>query len=135
MMRHMLLVGVLSILIASLSLASDDLDSSVYRCEGPSGVDLYTNKKQPGCEVMTLPLLTVAPHRDPVISSHKAVPYRLSRFPSDWFDYDGSIGSLRNQLTQTGMYGIQDWLDYDAPVGSMRNAPVHWPSPYGLYGW
>lgn len=134
-MRHMLLVGVLSILIASLSLASDDLDSSVYRCEGPSGVHLYTNKKQPGCEVMTLPLLTVAPHSDPVISSHKAVPYRLSRFPSDWFDYDGSIGSLRNQLTQTGMYGIQDWLDYDAPVGSMRNAPVHWPSPYGLYGW
>lgn len=134
-MRHILLVGILIIVVPSLSLASDDLDSTVYRCDGPSGVDLYTNKKRLGCEVMSLPALTIAPNRPGVTSSHKAMPYGLAQFPSDWFDYDGSIGSLRNQLTQGGLYGMQHWLDYDAPVGSTRNTPAYWPSPYLLYGW
>jgi hypothetical protein len=59
----------------------------------------------------------------------------LRPLPSDWFDYGGSVGSLRNRLTQGGFYGIQDWLDYDAAVGSMRNSPANWPSLYLLYGW
>jgi hypothetical protein len=113
MLRFILLVSILAIFVPSLCLASDDFDSTVYRCEGPSGVDLYTNKKQLGCEVMSLPLLTIAPNRGAAMSSNKAMPYDLAPFPPDWFDYDGSVGSLRNRLTQGGgLYGIQDWLDY-----------------------
>jgi len=63
------------------------------------------------------------------------MPYGLRMFPSDWFDYAGTVGSLRNRLAQSGIYGMQDWLDYDAPVGSMRNSPAYWPSPYLRYGW
>ena len=135
MMRHMVVVGVLGIFVPSFSVASDDLEATVYRCEDPSGVDLYTNKQQPGCEAIRLPALTIAPKRASVTPSHKAMPYGLRPLPSDWFDYDGSIGSLRNQLTQAGLYGMQNWLDYDAPIGSMRNALAYWPSPYLLYGW
>jgi len=84
---------------------------------------------------MNLPELTIAPDRGTVTQSNNATPYSLQRFPSDWFDDAGSVGSLRNRLTQGGLYGMQDWLDYDAPIGSMRNSPAYWPSPYGLYGW
>lgn len=135
MIRHMLVVGILGIFVPSFSLASDDLEATVYRCESPTGVDLYTNKKQPGCQVVSLPAVTIAPNLPSISSSHKAMPYGLRQFPFDWFDYDGSVGSLRNQLTQGGLYGMQDWLDYNAPVGSMRNSPAYWPSPYLLYGW
>ena len=134
MMRLKPLVGILAIFVPSLSLAVDDL-STVYRCEGPSGVDLYTNKQQAGCEAMNLPALTIAPNRPAVTSPNKGTSYGLAQFPSDWFDYDGSIGSLRNQLTMGGLYGLQDWLDYDAPVGSMRNMPAYWPGPYWMYRW
>jgi hypothetical protein len=128
----MLLVSVLVVFAPSFSVASDE----VYRCIDPSGVDLYTNIEQLGCEVMDLPDLTIAPNRGAAMPPNKTLmPYGLAPFPSDWFDYDGSVGSLRNQLTQGGLYGSQDWLDYDAPVGSMRNTPAYWPSPYGLYRW
>ena len=133
-MRHIVLLGVIAIFVPSLSPASDQLDSSVYQCPGPSGGALYTNQKRPGCEVMNLPELTIAPDRD-AIQSNNTTPYGLRPFPSDWFDYDGSVGSLRNRLAQGGLYGMQDWLDYDAAVGSMRNSPAYWPNPYGLYGW
>lgn len=135
MTRHIVFLGVIAMFVPSLSLASDQLDAIVYRCQGPSGTDLYTNKKQPGCEVMNLPELTIAPHRTAAMRSNNTTLYDLRQVPSDWFDYAGSIGSLRNRLTQGGLYGMQDWLDYDAPIGSMRNSPVYWPSPYILYGW
>jgi hypothetical protein len=135
MTRHIVFLSVIAIFAPSLSHASDQLDSNVYRCQRPSGTDLYTNKKQPGCEVMNLPELTIAPDRRTIPGSNTPPPYGLRQFPSDWFDYAGSIGSLRNRLTQGGLYGMQDWLDYDAPVGSMRNSPAHWPSPYLYYGW
>ena len=135
MMRYMVLFGAMAMFVPSLSSASDQLDSSVYQCPSPSGDALYTNKKHPGCEAMTLPELTIAPDRGAITKSNVPPPYGLRQFPSDWFDYAGPIGSLRNRLTRGGLYGIQDWLDYDAPVGSMRNSPAYWPSPYGLYGW
>lgn len=135
MIRHIVVLGVIAIFVPSLSPASDQLDSSVYQCPGPSGDTLYTNQKRPGCEVMNLPELTVAPNRDTAILTYNARPYGLRSFPSDWFDYAGSVGSFRNRLTQGGLYGMQDWLDYDAPVGSMRNSPANWPSPYLLYVW
>ena len=134
MTRYMVLIGVLVMFVPSLSLASDQVDF-VYRCQGPSGTDLYTNKKRPDCEVMRLPELTIAPDRGAGPESNNAMPYGLTSFPSDWFDYGGSVGSLRNRLTQGGLYGIQDWLDYDAPIGSMRNSPAYWPGLYGFYGW
>ena len=65
MTRHIVFLGVIAMFVPSLSLASDQLDSIVYRCQGPSGTDLYTNKKQPGCEVMNLPELTIAPIESP----------------------------------------------------------------------
>ncbi len=135
MTRYMVLFGAMAVLFPSLSSASDQLDSSVYQCPGPSGNALYTNQKRPGCEAMNLSELTIAPDRGTATQSNNATPYGLQRFPSDWFDDAGSVGSLRNRLTQGGLYGMQDWLDYDAPVGSMRNSPAYWPSPYGLYGW
>jgi hypothetical protein len=136
MTKYMVLIGVLVIFVPSYSLASDLIDF-VYRCQGPSGTDLYTNKNRPDCEVIRLPELTIAPpDRGAVRQSNNAMsPYGLSSFPSDWFDYGGSVGSLRNRLTQGGLYGMQDWLDYDAPIGSMRNSPAYWPGLYGLYGW
>ena len=133
MTRHLVLIGVLATLVPSLSPASDQ-PGSVYRCQGPSGTDLYTNKERPGCEVMNLPALTIAPEGSTVLRSNNAMPYGLRSFPSDWFDYDGSVGSLRNRLTQGGLYGMQDWLDYNAPVGSIRNSPAYWPIPY-VYVW
>ena len=135
MTRHIVFLGVITMFVPSLSLASDQLDSIAYRCQGPSGIDLYTNKEQPGCEVINLPELTIAPDRGAAAPPSIPAPYALRPFPSDWFDYAGSIGSLRNRLTQGGLYGMQDWLDYDAPIGSMRNSPAYWPSPYGLYRW
>jgi hypothetical protein len=84
---------------------------------------------------MNLPALTIAPAHSVVLRSNNAIPYGLRSLPSDWFDYDGSVGSLRNRMTQGGLYGMQDWLDYDAPVGSMRNSPANWPGSYWLYGW
>jgi len=135
MTKHIVVLGIIAMFVPSLSLASDELDSIVYRCPGPSGTDLYTNKKQPSCEVMNLPELTIAPNRGTAIQSNSATRYDWLAFPSDWFDYAGSVGSLRNRLTQGGLYGMQDWLDYDAPVGSMRNSPANWPRPYLLYGW
>ena len=135
MTRHIVFLGIIAMLVPSLSLASDQLDSSVYQCPDPSGDTLYTNKKQPGCEEMSLPELTIAPDRRAATRSNIPAPYTLRPFPSDWFDYAGSIGSLRNRLTQGGLYGLQDWLDYDAPVGSMRNSPAYWPGPYLLYSW
>ena len=135
MTRQIVFLVVIAMFVPSLSSASDQLDSSVYKCPGPSGDALYTNKKQPGCEEMSLPELTIAPDRGTITRSNTPPPYGLRQFPSDWFDYAGSIGSLRNRLTQGGMYGIQDWLDYDAPIGSMRNSPAYWPSPYFTYGW
>jgi hypothetical protein len=130
----MVLIGVLAMFIPSLSLASDQPDF-VYQCQDPSGTVLYTNKERPGCEVMSLPALTIAPAQSVVPQSNNAMPYGLRSLPSDWFDYDGSVGSLRNRMTQGGLYGMQDWLDYDAPVGSMRNSPTNWPGSYWLYGW
>lgn len=135
MTRHIVFLGVIAMFIPSLSLASDQLDSIVYQCQGPSGTDLYTNKRQPGCEVLNLPELTIVPHRAADMPSNNTALYGLRQLPSDWFDYAGSVGSLRNRLTQSGFYGMQDLLDYDAPVGSMRNSPVYWPNPYFTYGW
>ena len=135
MTRYMVLFGAMAMFVPSLSSASDQLDSSVYKCPGPSGEALYTNKEQPGCEEMTLPELTIAPDGGAIARSTPPPPYGLRQFPSDWFDYAGSIGSLRNRLTQGGLYGIQDWLDYDAPIGSMRNSPAYWPGLYLYYGW
>ena len=134
MIRHIVVLGLIAIFVPSLA-AGDQLDSSVYQCPGPSGDVLYTNQERPGCEVMNLPELTVAPNRGTTIPTYNATPYGLRQLPSDWFDYAGSVGSLRNRLTLGGLYGMQDWLDYDAPVGSMRNSPANWPSPYLLYGW
>jgi hypothetical protein len=134
MMMRLLLVGLLAIFVPSLSRPSDDLDSLVYRCEGPSG-ELYTNKKGPGCIVMSLPELTIAPSRSAATPTTHVPSHGVRPFPSDWFDYDAPVGSLRNQLTLGGLYGTQEWLDYDAPIGSLRNSPAYWPSPYGLYGW
>ena len=74
---------------------------------------------------MNLPELTIAPDRGTATQSNNATPYGLQRFPSDWFDDAGSVGSLRHRLTQGALYGMQDWLDYDAPVGSMRNSPAY----------
>ena len=130
----MLFIGVLAMFVPSLSLASDQPDF-VYRCQDPSGTDLYTDTERPGCEVIKLPALTIAPDHGVTKQSRYTPPYGLRSFPSDWFDYAGSVGSLRNRLTYGGLYGMQDWLDYDAPVGSMRNSPANWPSPYLLYGW
>ena len=87
-MRHIVFLGVMAIFVPSLSPASDQLDSSVYQCPGPSGGALYTNQKRPGCEVMNLPELTIAPDRD-AIQSNNTTPYGLRPFPSDWFDYTG----------------------------------------------
>jgi hypothetical protein len=134
MTRYMVLVGVLVMCVPSLSSASDRLDS-LYRCQGPSGIDLYTDTERPGCEMMNLPPLTIAPTQSAVPRSNNTMAFGLRQVPSDWFDYDGSVGSLRNRITQGGLYGMQDWLDYDAPVGSMRNSPANWPSPYLRYGW
>lgn len=134
MTRYMVLFGFLVMFVPYLSAADDRLEA-VYRCQGPSGTDLYTDKERPGCEVMSLPALTIAPAQSAALLSSNAIPYGMRSFPSDWFDYGGSVGSLRNRLTQSGLYGTQDWLDHDAPVGSMRNTPANWPSPYLLYGW
>jgi hypothetical protein len=135
MTRHIVFLWVIAMFITSLSLASDELESIVYQCPGPLGIAIYTNQKRSSCEEMTLPELTIAPTRGADIQSNRAMPYGLRPFPSDWFDYAGSVGSLRNGLTQIGLYGMQDWLDYNAPVGSMRNSPAYWPSPYLIYGW
>ena len=61
MTRYMVLFGAMAVLFPSLASASDQLDSSVYQCPGPSGDALYTNQKRPGCEAMNLPELTIAP--------------------------------------------------------------------------
>jgi hypothetical protein len=135
MIRHIVFLGVIAIFVPSLSSSSDQLDSSVYQFPGPAGTTLYTNQKRPGCEEMSLPELTIAPHRGAAIQSSNATLYGSRPFPSDWFDYAGSVGSFRNRLTEGGLYGMQDWLDYDAPIGSMRNSPAYWPNPYGLYRW
>ncbi len=131
MTSHIVFIGVMVMFVPSLCPASD----AVYRCQDPSGTDLYTNQERPGCEVISLPALTIAPTQSAAPRSSNALPYGLRPFPSDWFDYSGSVGSLRNRMTQGGLYGMQDWLDYDAPVGSMRNSPANWPSPYWTYGW
>ena len=102
MTKHIVFVGVIAMFVPSLSLASDELDSRVYQCPGPSGSDLYTNQKRPGCEEISLPELTIAPDRSAVAQSSIPAPYAMPPFPSDWFDYAGSIGSLRNRLTQGG---------------------------------
>jgi hypothetical protein len=122
----------LAAIVASVApvTASDEL---VYQCPGPSGIALYTNQKRSGCEEMRLPELTIAPTQRADIRSNRAMPYGLRPFPSDWFDYAGPVGSLRNRLTQSGLYGMQDWLDYGAPVGSIRNSPAYWPSSYLTY--
>ena len=135
MTSHIIVLGVIAMFVPSIPLECVELVSIMYRCLGPSGTYLYTNKTQPGCEVMILPELTIAPHRAADMRSNNTMFYGLRQFPSDWFDYAGSVGSLRNRLTQGGLYGMQDWLDYDAPVGSMRNSPAYWPSPFLTYGW
>ena len=103
MTRYMVLFGAMAVLFPSLSSASDQLDSSVYQCPGPSGDALYTNQKRPGCEVMNLPELTIAPYRGADMQSNNGTLYGLHPFPSDWFDDAGSVGSLRNRLTQDYM--------------------------------
>ena len=135
MTRHIMFISVIAMFVPSPSLASDELNSTVYQCPGPSGTVLYTNQQRSGCEEITLPELTIAPTQSADLRSNGAMPYGMRTFPSDWFDYAGSVGSLRNRLAQSGIYGMQDWLDYDAPVGSMRNSPAYWPSPYLRYGW
>ena len=82
MARYMVLIGVLVMFVPSLSLASDEVEG-VYRCQGPSDTDLYTNKKRPYCEMMRLPELTIAPGRGVLPQSNNAMPYGLNSFPSN----------------------------------------------------
>ena len=81
MKRHIVFLGGIAIFVPSLSPASDQLDSSVYQCPGPSGGALYTNQKRPGCEVMNLPELTIAPDREFAIQSNNTDALWLAPLP------------------------------------------------------